>query len=336
MSHELDQSNGRYNIAFTGARKDIWHRHGQQMAAGMTIEEWATAAGLDWTAEKSPAFARVNGEFQAIDNAHFITRNDTHAALSGSTVSDQYKPVQPIELLHWFEKYILVDDRFALDVAGSLKGGAIVWATATFNGDSTVAGERHRARLLMTTTFDGSGSTVNKGTMTRVVCANTLAMSAADRSCEVRTRHNTHFNPKKVAAELAAIASGFERYKAIGDAMAQTQMAAAEVSQFFKTLLDIPFDVQSKDVSTRKLNQFQDLNRAYGRSVDEGAEKGSVWAALQAITRYVDHDRTARGGESEGEARFASANFGSGDSLKGKAMGLLMPRIADRVPVLAS
>lgn len=334
MSHELDTSNGRYNIAWTGKRSDIWHRHGQQMQPGMSIEDWATAAGLDWEAQKVPAYTLVNGTYQRVENAHFVARNDTHATLSGNAVSDQYKPVQPAVLLKWFSDYILVDDRFQLDVAGSLKGGAVVWATATFNGEMTVGGDKHRARLLATTTFDGSGATINKGTMTRVICANTMRASFADRSCEVRTRHNTHFNPKQVAAELARIAQGFETYKAIGDAMAQTQMAAAEVSQFFKACLDIPFDAPQKDVSTRKLNQFADLNNAYAKSVDEGAENGSVWAALQALTRYVDHDRSARG-DDQGEARFASANFGSGDTLKGKAMGLLMPRIADRVTIPA-
>ena len=56
------------------------------------------------------------------------------------------------------------------------------------------------------------------------------------------------------------------------------------------------------------------------------------------MTRYVDHDRSTRRGsgiDTEDEARFASANFGSGDALKGKALAFLMPRIKDKVPVLA-
>jgi len=44
------------------------------------------------------------------------------------------QPHQPAELLDWFKQYISVDDRFQIDVAGSLKQGEIIWATATFNG----------------------------------------------------------------------------------------------------------------------------------------------------------------------------------------------------------
>jgi hypothetical protein len=113
-------------------------------------------------------------------------------------------------------------------------------------------------------------------------------------------------------------------------------MGRDEVSKFFKTLLDIPFEAPRDQVSTRKLNQFADLTRCYRTSVTEGAPQDSVWAALQSVTRYVDHERSTRSDSvSVDEARFTSAQFGSGNALKGEAMGLLMPRIKDRVPVLA-
>jgi hypothetical protein len=37
MSHNIDMTGGRYNMAFTGDRKDIWHRHGQQMLDDMPV-----------------------------------------------------------------------------------------------------------------------------------------------------------------------------------------------------------------------------------------------------------------------------------------------------------
>jgi hypothetical protein len=53
---------------------------------------------------------------------------------------------------------------------------------------------------------------------------------------------------------------------------------------------------------------------------------------LQAITRYVDHDRAAQGGQ---VGQFASAQFGSGDALKGKALNLLVPLVKDKVAIAA-
>lgn len=341
--HNIDMTNGRANIAFIGSRQDIWHRLGQEMAPGMSVQEWAKAAGLDWQAIKVPAIAALDGaqfdhiepskRFQVVDGQFHVVRSDNGRPLG--YVSDRYQPVQPSDVLGWFERYISVDDRFQLDVAGSLRGGEIIWATATYKDKLSIAGDAHSARLLMTTTFDGSGATINQGTMTRVVCNNTLNVAVADDRAVIRTRHNTRFDAARVGRELAQIAKGFASYSAMGEAMAQNEMAASDVSAFFKACLDIPFDTKEADVSSRKLNQFQALRNAYGATVREGTQSGTAWAALQAITRYVDHDKDTRGGDSQDEARFTSAQFGSGAQLKSKAMDLLMPRIKDRLAIAA-
>ena len=59
------------------------------------------------------------------------------------------------------------------------------------------------------------------------------------------------------------------------------------------------------------------------------------WNALQAVTRYVDHERSVRGDDSvsDAEKRFVSSQFGSGENMKAQAMALLMPRIKDKVLV---
>jgi len=349
MSANLDMTNGRANIAFLGSRNDIWHRMGQEMAAGQSIEDWATAAGLGWSAIKVPAVVALEGDkwdhidaakrFLPAPDRSFVVRSDTAGLLgyvSGETDKTGYQIVQPSDVLSWFDRYIAVDDRFALDVCGSLDGGRRIWATAKYNGDVQVGGESHAMRVLMSTTFDGSGATINQCTATRVVCQNTLRIAHSDQSAAIKTRHSTRFDAAKVGRELAQLAQGFAQYKAIGDAMAQTEMSATQISDFFKTILEIPFDAKKDDVSSRKMNQFADLSRAYSTSVREGAEKGSVWSALQAVTRYADHDRSVqKGDQSETVARFASAQFGTGDAIKGKAMNLLLPMIKDRVPVAA-
>lgn len=337
MAHNIDMTNNRANMAFLGARNDIWHRLGQEMAVGMTVEQWAQAAGLDWTAIKAPALAALEGpqwdhidasrRFMPVEDRYFICRSDNGAALGYA--SDIYQPVQPRDVLDWFQRYISVDNRFQLDVAGSLKGGTIIWATATFNGDLNVAGDKHLARVLMTTTFDGSGATINQMTMTRVVCNNTLNVALTDKGAIVRTRHNTRFDAARVGKELAQLAQGCVQFKAVGDAMAQHQMAKEDIAMFFRDCLDIPRDATVKDVSTRKINQSNAVRAAYARTVAEGAPDGSAWAALNAITRYVDHDRTSGADEKQ----FLSSQFGSGAALKGKAMELLLPRIADKVAV---
>jgi phage/plasmid-like protein (TIGR03299 family) len=343
MSHNLDFSTGKAAIAFLGSRNDIWHRHGQEMQPGQTIEDWAKQAQLDWTALKVPAIAALQGaqfdhidadkRFAVVENRNFVVRSDNGHPLG--YVSDQYQPVQPVDVLNWFEKYISVDDRFQLDVAGALKQGEIIWATATFREPLSVAGDRHVARLLMTTTFDGSGSTINQATMTRTVCNNTLDVALADKRAVIRTRHSTKFDAEKVGKELSTIAQGFAAYKKIGDALAQNAISPNEISVFFKNVLDIPFDAKKDDISGRKLNQFEALNQSYKATVAEGTPQNTAWAALNSITRYVDHDTVFSSKPASDEKRFISTQFGHGADIKAKAMGLLLPRIQDRLLIAA-
>jgi phage/plasmid-like protein (TIGR03299 family) len=340
--HNIDMTNGQANIAYLGSRKDVWHRLGQEMQPGMDIPAWAKAAGLDWRALMVTAIAALTGDqfdhldpstrMRVVDGRRHVVRSDNGQPLG--YVSDSYEPVQPVEVLEWFQQYIGVDERFALDCAGSLKKGEIIWATATYKDRLSIVGEEHVARLLMTTTFDGSGATINKATMTRVVCNNTLDAALSDKSATIRTRHNTRFNPKRVADELATIAAGFGHYKAMAEAMVAVHQSDAQVSDFFKAMLDILFDAKREDISGRKSNQFQELTTAYRQTVNEGTQRGTAWTALNAITRWVDHDRSTRGGASQQEAQVLSANFGSGAQLKAKAVGLLLPDF--RVPELVA
>lgn len=335
MAHMIDSTNGRDNIAFLGSRNDVWHRLGQEMPAGASIDVWAKEAGLDWTALKIAGQYEFQGAPRYAADRHFMVRSDTGTMLGDQVVSDVYQPVQPIDLLRWFDQYIAVDERFELDVAGSLKGGSVIWATAKWKEGLTVAGDLHTARILMSTTFDGTGATINQMTTTRVVCNNTLRIAHGDNhKAVVKTRHSSRFDARKVGEELATLAQSVVTFKAVGDAMAQVTMTAADVSAFFKSCLDIPLEAKQEDISTRKFNQFRAITGAFNTTRREReANPGDaidVWSALQAVTRYVDHDRISINGDN-GEKQFLSANFGSGDALKGRAMELLMPRVKDLI-----
>ena len=342
MAHNIDTSTGRAAIAFQGSRNDIWHRLGQEAQPDWTAAQWAAAAGLDWQAVKVPALADLTNltnlelkagafihvpDFRKVEGDRYVVRSDNGHVLGH--VSDRYQPVQPSEVLDWFQRYIKIDSRFRLDVAGALKQGEIIWATATYNGDIDVAGDKHTARLLMTTTFDGTGSTINRATMTRVVCNNTLDCALADKQKSlVRTRHSTRFDAAKVGAELATIAQGFASYRAMGEAMASHAMTAGDIGRCFKAILEIPFDAKPDEVSTRKKNQYSELSQAFTATRHERGESlgsgGTAWTALNAVTRYIDHERGTRNDNGNPhEARFVAAQFGSGAQMKAKAIQVL-------------
>ena len=188
MAHNLDFSNNRVNMAFLGSRNDIWHKLGNEMPEGKTIAEWAAAAGLAHTVAKTPVYVEWNGEKILVPNVKAIQRDDTGLVLGMGT--DQYQIHQPADVLDFAQRYVDMDSRFKIDVAGSLKEGRIIWVTAIFDANGSggidIAGQRHVIRLLMSTTFDATGATKNKLTDTRVVCNNTLDVAlGGDKRAEV-------------------------------------------------------------------------------------------------------------------------------------------------------
>ena len=164
--------------------------------------------------------------------------------------------------------------------------------------------------------------------MTRVVCQNTLRAAHMNAKALIKTRHNTKFDGRQVHRELGQIAQSFVEYKALGDAMAQTAMTRDSVQSFFATLLGVAPDAKAGDISTRTKNIAHDLAASYRRTQSErNTQRDDVWTALQAVTRYVDHDRSVRNAANETVGRFDSGTFGSGDAMKGKAINLLFPLV---------
>jgi phage/plasmid-like protein (TIGR03299 family) len=336
MSANLDYSNGRVNFAFIGERSQIWHGEGNQLPDGASDDEIRIAAGLDHTYSKRPAYAHdKNGSLVRVPAQFFIARDDNDFVTSGS-VSDQYNIVQPKTLQEGFSGYIAVDPNFRWSSAGSLDLGRQVFFCAEYNGDVIIAGDKHKAYLQAHTSFDTSAASTTSISMVRSVCANTVAAALGSAAAIVRRVHRTTFDPKVVTKELAKLIASIERYKHIGDAMITVQQTQDEVAAYFRKLLDVPADAKATDISTRKLNQLDTLWNAYETTCGE-TDKGTAWSAFQAVTRYVDHDRGTRSGDnlSENEARFLSAQFGSGAAMKQQAWNLLAPLVKPLVAVAA-
>jgi phage/plasmid-like protein (TIGR03299 family) len=326
MAHNLDTTNGKYAFAFRGDRNAIWHRHGQQHQEGWTIADWQREAGLNYHVEQQPVFVRAPDGTMKQTRYLANVRSDTGAVFGVHT--ERFKNHQALDMLEFLNQYIEADGRFVLDAAGALGQGERCWATATYADDMTVGGDRHVARLLATTAFDGSLATTLMATFLRTVCGNTLGANLGNKQNPViKYRHSSVFDREKAGRELAEVVKGFGAFKALGDAMAAQHISEKEVVLCFKHCLDIPLDTTSKDdVSPRKFGQYTDLWHAYKTTCNE-TDAGTKWATLNAVSRYTDHMRSVRGSDGTergvAQARFESSVFGTGQALKQKCIEYL-------------
>jgi phage/plasmid-like protein (TIGR03299 family) len=330
----IDTSNSRENIAYVG--EVPWHGLGFALTPDQPLEVWLREAGLGYAVKASPVRYTDDADNARIfDERNVLYRSDTHAPLS--VVSSDYKVVQPGTVIEFF-RHLVGRSGFQMEVAGALDGGRRVWALARVNDGAPVIGhDVVRPYLLCATSYDGTMSTTAKFTAIRVVCHNTLTMSAGsgDRmrgqterdktdgpvvQC-VRVPHSIDFDIAKTHLDLGIVLSAWDRFLAESRLLAATPVDEKFVIEFLKQLLP-------KRIAADGSEQPQEDGRTFKHllAIWKGEEpsatlpeaQGTAWGLLNAVTYYADHER---GGD---KTRLNSAWFGTGDGLKTAANDLLL------------
>jgi len=319
MSHELDFSNAQANFAHKGEK--AWHGLGQQLEAGQSIEVWAKAAGLSHTVERSTVQYQANGILLPHAGRDVLYRSDTSAPLG--VVGKDYNIVQPADVLDFFAR-LAENNNFELETAGALSGGKRIWAMAKVNDGATIVGQDVvKPYVLLATSYDGTLATTARFTSVRVVCSNTLGYASAESGDTVRINHSKAFSAKDAALDLGIAINGFEKFLIDSRRLANQQVNSTFAVQFLKTLLPVSMSTKTvngikvqEQVPVEKTKAFQSImalfnGQAIGNELPEA--EGTAWGLLNAVTEHVDHGLNQN-----------AAWFGYGNSLKNKALELLM------------
>jgi len=325
MSHELDTSNGQYNVALRGGARTAWHGFGNEILPTDTLDDVQRKAGLLYTIQRAIVeFEREDGSRGAYDNKHVMYRDDTGAPLS--VMSDGYCLVQPAEAIEFYRD-LCEHFHYQMDTAGALRGGAVFWAMATTGHDLNINGDTIRGRVLFSSSADGSSATCAGFTSERVVCANTLAI--AHQSAElIKVRHSTRFD-----ADAAKRMLGFSRglddaWRTFSDQMRALYTARVDgkiAEEFFATILRPEKESKPSRYTSfakgtaalpnpeRAIRGLEDMRNSYTQA--PGAMPGTAFGLVQAVTHYVDHVRGR-----DDDKRMTSAWFGQGATMKQRAM----------------
>lgn len=318
MAHELTQrADGFTETAFVGDTP--WHRLGQRLERDASMQEWREAAGMNWEIHSAPVmFTPPQGEAIEYAGQNVLYRSDNLDALS--VVTDQYKPVQPREVLEFFAN-LVADHGFRLHTAGTLSGGRRLWALAeTGKYGEVVKDDGVGGFLLLSTSCDKTLSTTARFTKIRVVCNNTLTAALGKNDHTVSLTHRSKFDYQKVQKKLGVAVESFGAFLESARVLQQHQLNVAAAEGFVKRL------VESQVLLPDGADVTQ--NRAYQKilSLFDGGAKGAQmvgqtrWGMLNAVTEYIDHHSPNR----TDDARLNSAWFGNGERWKNTAADLLI------------
>lgn len=346
MSHALDFSLGKAAIAYKASNGKPWHGHGGMIEDGMTPEQIAKVAGIDFQVMKSPVIYNVPNpnkpdEMMAVpyENRAVIYRNDTMEPLSVMS-ENSYDPAQPIELLEGLDK-LVKGNGFEMDVAGALKGGSVVWALAKrielqaeLPGKDVIL-----PYVLLLTSYDGTYARTARATSVRVVCQNTVSLSATmDRKTTAKQRNSGQLDADKLFAQLGEYDKAFADYVEAAKEMAKQRLTDDKLARFFAKLyapkafddadnwLKSKYDLDAKEVTGNQKNnmvQLFNLFRDCPGSNMESADK-TLWGAVNTVTFYQDH--AARTQENK---RWESATIGQGNRNKDAAMSAALEMLSN-------
>jgi phage/plasmid-like protein (TIGR03299 family) len=321
MSHEIDMSNNRANMAYVAGAAKPWHGLGFTVAPDATIDEWAVAGGLKFKVVKGELLFKADDgvvrEAGHTLNRAVLYRDDTMAPLSIMSVN-KYKIHQPADILAFIADVSKAMD-WPVETVGSLFGGRKIWALLKLpEAFELPGGDKVEGYLLACTSFDGSTGSEFRFVTVRVVCNNTLemALDAANKGAVVY--HSSEIDIEKVKADLgighSIWASFIEKAKQLAAIKVSTAQATAVLRKVYGepkvivntgTVGPATLSIENPNV-VRTLGYFEGA----GIGADLLSAKNTGWGLVNAVTQEVDHFGSNR------SARLNSAWFGPGAARK--------------------
>lgn len=309
--HAIDVSTGKAAMAYVG--ETPWHGLGSELKPGAKIETWLEAAGMDWDIEESSVRYRVGRRLDEYAGQKVLYRSDTESPLS--IVSDDYKVVQPKEVMEFFRDLVGTYG-MKLSTAGCLFGGTRYWALADTGRVLEVnQNDRIKGMLLLTTSCDGTMATNALFTSVRVVCNNTLQIALnSDVKERARITHRADFDADAVKRKLGVIDPQWEEFRKQMYALAKTRVKDVYAKEFVFDLFAKP-RLKGDDQPYTVLRDTESVLERYRNGMGTGKTLGTLYGLVNAVTEFVDHETRARVPD---HALWGSW-FGRGAAIKTKA-----------------
>lgn len=311
MAHEIEEINGVAQMAYAG---DLpWHGLGVKVPADLTPIQMLDAAGLNWSVEKVPAYAKIAGKQVKVGQSALVRSSDNSIL---DVVSEDWNPVQNEEAFEFFNEFVAAGD-MEMHTAGSLKNGTIVWGLAKVKESFELfKGDKIDSYLLFSNFHRYGFSTDVRFTPIRVVCNNTLTLSlnsSVERMAKIS--HRKVFEPSNVKEMLGIATHKLAKYKEMASFLGSKKAKEEDIIEYFCRIFPVSGSNgnKRKEVSKNALTAFEILDS------QPGAEfaPGTWWQPFNAVTYLTDHlaGRSA-------DTRLASAWYGSNKTLKTKALEL--------------
>ena len=343
MAHELEiMENGQASMMYVG---DVpWHGLGTYVENEVTAAAAIKLAGLDWESEKRELFIQGENEVdgipvigQKVPDKFAVTRMTDNKILG--VVGSDYEIIQNLDAFEFMDS-IIGEGQAVYHTAGSLFGGRRIFMTVKLPGEISVGPDSIQKYLVLASGHDGSFALHVKWTPIRVVCWNTLnAALEVGRNGKPRNsvsiRHTRNYKQNiSEARELLQLTDYYyQQIEKCFNRLIDTQITVAGVKEFTEQLLPLAKDDEGNEKASKYIQTRRDeiVDLTYnGKGQDAAEVRGTRWAAYNAVTEFVDHQRkyyVRDGSDQTSEAvEMVGKIWGGGAMMKQRAFELLKVR----------
>ena len=308
-------------------------RVGTMVPENASASEAFAIAGLDWSADKRPAFFMgPDGPIQSFDHCS-IVRSDTNKLLAIHGIG--YTPVQNNALVNLLD-YLREDVR--IENVLSIRGGRKVYATASIDTeDEVVPGDKVRRYLHLFNSHDGSSGFGVFFSDVRLACANQLAYltgkavgTATRDGSGLRRKHTasvTQFAqqlPQLIDLERRSFRQSISELRELTNVQLNSEIARRVLEATYADKLTTP--IKDKTSGAMRPRTIADLKEVelirshYAGDTGLGIRNtpgvaGTLYGLFNAITQTETHD-SGRAKDETDRARARLESLWGGTSAK--------------------
>jgi phage/plasmid-like protein (TIGR03299 family) len=326
MPDQLSESAGKVEMMYVG--EEPWHGLGQRLEKAATSAEAIEAAHLNWEVIKIPLFTKQRRTYRNILDKFAVARADKFS--SGDTtvlgiVGAGYNLLQNRDAFAWFDG-IVGEGKAIYHTAGALGDGERVWILAKLPGEIKVIGDDVVNKfLLLSNSHDGESSVQVKFTPIRVACSNTLTM-ALRRGPTLRISHTASLTQRMEQAKqnLGIITTRYEQIQNDFAALGKVFLNQNRLQEFLTSVFPDPEDV-ADERGRRRASEARSNCAIFfetGRGNDMPRVRGTLWAAYNGVTEYIDHQKV----KADRSKHLHSIWFGDGYLTKARAFRAAIER----------
>ena len=316
MAHEVE--------TMFSVKETPWHGLGIVVHEAPTTEQAIELAGLNWHVKTHELFT---GEGIKVDEKALL-RSDNNKVLG--VVGPRYEPLQNQEAFSFFNPF-LSSKECTLETAGSLREGKRIWILAALNRApiEIVKDDVVKQFLLLSNAHDGTMAVRVGFTPIRVVCANTLAMAHNDKQSKlIRIWHskNVKTNLDNVQDIVNAANAEFEATAEQYKRLAKCEVNSQDLKNYVKIVFSLSEATSEREqVAQAKLQDKIAALFEYGRGNNMPGVKGTMWAAYNAVTEYLNYEagtlrNTKQSVLEKADTRLNNVWFGQGKNISEEAL----------------